>query len=467
MVDDPENQNRDQDLSLSEDLLSSKTEQIQELAQALINDYKEVAPLSARPGNGVVLGGRDLKLYDDWLAKAHAYFLDASNRDLTLSLASEWVLDNYYVIRQALLQIGEDLPPGYYRQLPKLLQGPFKGLPRIFAITRAVLYSQDYALNTINLQTILVQVQDQVPLTMGEIWAVPIFLRYSLIEALAQTLLGIIHPKTTPELPAFLPQLAGTTETSVGPQTVTDDSVASGLVANIVLSFRSITEQNWNDFFESVSRLEQTFHLDPAGIYPLMDFTTRNLYREKIEKLALSTGRDENELAKLTVDLARESSVRNPELSDPALSSNRFEKVLEQPLTHIGEYLIGNSQAVLEEKIGYHPDMKKKFQRWVLRHSNVIYLSSIFILGLVILALISLEVRMHAEIPSSSLWRWLLDGCPGDSLVGSCFDSIFQCDQLVGHLEDQTAHPAQDEIQGRNSQPVPDAGRDSRPDHQP
>ena len=149
-------------------------------------------------------------MYEDWLEKAHTYFREASNRDLTLTLASEWVLDNYYIIRQALLQIGEDLPAGYYKQLPKLAGGPLKGLPRIYAIARAVLSFQNYLLNTMDLQAILIQVQEHVPLTMGELWALPIFLRYSLIETLAHTLEWIIHPQPFPNLPVFPPQLVGT-----------------------------------------------------------------------------------------------------------------------------------------------------------------------------------------------------------------------------------------------------------------
>jgi len=78
------------------------------------------------------------------------------------------VLDNYYIIRQALRQISEDLPVGYYKQLPKLAGAPLKGLPRIYAIGRGVLFFQNYLLNVIDLQAILIQVQEDVPLTMGE-----------------------------------------------------------------------------------------------------------------------------------------------------------------------------------------------------------------------------------------------------------------------------------------------------------
>ena len=87
-------------------------------------------------------------LYESWLGEAHSYFRDASNHDLTLTFASEWVLDNYYIIRQALRQISEDLPPGYYQQLPKLTGGPLKGLPRIYAIARSILSYQQFLIQS-------------------------------------------------------------------------------------------------------------------------------------------------------------------------------------------------------------------------------------------------------------------------------------------------------------------------------
>ena len=79
-------------------------------------------------------------------------------------------------------------------------------------------------------------------------------------------------------------------------------------MANIILSLRIISEQNWNDFFEAVSSLERTLREDPAGIYPLMDFKTRDLYRKEIELLSFASGQEENELAKITLDLARNNT---------------------------------------------------------------------------------------------------------------------------------------------------------------
>jgi len=127
MPDDQDNKNRDQDFPVSENSYSSKTEQIGELVNFLVSNYREISPVPAHTGKQTVLGGRDLKVYEEWLEKVHSYFREALNRELTLTLAAEWVLDNYYIIRQALLQIEEDLSPGYYQQLPKLAKGPLKG----------------------------------------------------------------------------------------------------------------------------------------------------------------------------------------------------------------------------------------------------------------------------------------------------------------------------------------------------
>jgi hypothetical protein len=45
-----------------------------------------------------------------------------------LSLAAEWLLDNYHLVTQALREVQLDLPPHYERQLPRLQTGH----PRIY-----------------------------------------------------------------------------------------------------------------------------------------------------------------------------------------------------------------------------------------------------------------------------------------------------------------------------------------------
>jgi len=48
--------------------------------------------------------------------------------------AAEWLLDNYHIVQEQMRQIRDDLPPKYYRRLPKLAGGHLKGYPRVFGI---------------------------------------------------------------------------------------------------------------------------------------------------------------------------------------------------------------------------------------------------------------------------------------------------------------------------------------------
>ena len=179
-------------------------------------DEKNLVGENGKTPPGKTCRGATLNLLKSWLAEAHHSFRDASHQEMSLTYASEWVLDNYYIIRQAIKQIEEDLPPGYYLQLPKLTSSPLVDFPRIYAIAQDVLWHQHLLFDPIDLQTILIQFQERVPLTMGELWALPIFLRYVLIEYLAQVLVAAIHPSPPPTLPASVRLLPGSGETEPG-----------------------------------------------------------------------------------------------------------------------------------------------------------------------------------------------------------------------------------------------------------
>jgi len=412
------NQAREQDFFSSADSPTSKSEQIQELVNALAIACQEAN--RGRPGrvSKVVLPRRDLELYESWLAEAHRYFREASHQDVGLTYASEWVLDNYYIMRQALRQISQDLPPGYYRQLPKLASGPLKDLPRIYAIARGVLSYQHLLLNPIDLQAILVQLQERVPLTMGELWALPIFLRYGLIDALAHALEWVIRPPKPPNLPAIAPQPPGISDPFAAKEATASNAAAGGaatseIVINIILSLRAISEQNWSDFFECVSSLERTLREDPAGIYPLMDSRTRDLYRKEIESLSFTTGRDENELAEITLALARQGAAAGATAAVGTLpgpdgpESAQDDHLMAHRRAHVGEYLLGKGRAALEERIGYQPGVRTALKRWGFQHASALYLGNILLLSTLILAFLSLAARLPGSLGAVSPWQWL------------------------------------------------------------
>ena len=78
----------------------------------------------------------DLRLKDNaaFLLAAYRVLAGALRDDLIVTQAAEWFIDNYHLVESQILEIHDDLPPRYYRQLPKLASGPFAGYPRVFGM---------------------------------------------------------------------------------------------------------------------------------------------------------------------------------------------------------------------------------------------------------------------------------------------------------------------------------------------
>src|SRR5215208_2688083 len=56
--------------------------------------------------------------------------LSATDRELDIGPAGEWLLDNFYVVQEHIREVRESLPRGFYRELPELGRGPLAGYPR-------------------------------------------------------------------------------------------------------------------------------------------------------------------------------------------------------------------------------------------------------------------------------------------------------------------------------------------------
>ena len=389
-----------------------KSRQIQELVTSLTDVCQQVRyqkptrkAQSALPGRDIP--GKNLSQFETWLDEAHHYFSESSQNKIPLTYASEWILDNYYIIRQTLQQIKEDLPVSFYQQLPKITNGVLKDFPRIYIIARSILSYQKLMIDPMELESILIQFQKTVPLSTGELWAFPIFLRYSLIEFLSIELVTIIHPNDQPNLPLVFSQNMETScqfseENGAFTRSVDNDSVAK-----IIISLRTISEQDWNEFFESVSLLEELLRKDPSGIYPRMDFKTRDHYRKEIEKLSRATDQDEIKIAETILNMAidinqgqSDSPLQYKTLFDE--NKNRTDCSGKNPGFHIGEIIIGNLRPQLEQKIGYRPDFKTRLQRWIFKHASFVYLSAILLLTIFLLGFISAITNLPQQFNGGS-----------------------------------------------------------------
>ncbi len=322
--------------------------------------------------------------------------------------AAEWLLDNYHVVEQHVREIREDLPPGFYRQLPKLAQGPFAGYPRVFGLAWAFVAHTDSNFDPDTLRRFIASYQRVQPLAIGELWAVAITLRIVLIEnlrrvadqisigqkALADAELLVarlldskkvqlvlesstapwssfplpeafaahlakrlrdLDPRTTPAL-VWLEERLTAQNTSID-EVVMDFQQRQGssnvTVRNIITSMRLITDIDWTELVEKVSHVDE--RLREASAFATMDFATRNLYRNAIEKLARGSSLSEMEVVELALNAAR---IAQAQASD----EGRAQRVGDP-----GYHLIAEGRPDLEREIGFKPPLRLRLSRLNVR----------------------------------------------------------------------------------------------------
>jgi cyclic beta-1,2-glucan synthetase len=95
----------------------------------------------------------------------------AAGEGRAISPAAEWLLDNYHLVEEQIREIRQDLPPGFYRMLPKLASGPFEGYPRVLGVAWAFVAHTDSRFDPEALRSFVRAYQRVQPLTIGELWA--------------------------------------------------------------------------------------------------------------------------------------------------------------------------------------------------------------------------------------------------------------------------------------------------------
>jgi len=110
--------------------------------------------------------------------------------------AGEWLLDNYYLIQEQIQTARRHLPRGYSRQLPSLAAGPSAGLPRVYELSMQAIAHGDGRIDADTLSRFIASYQSLAPLTLGELWAVPIMLRLALLENLRRMAARVMRDGT-------------------------------------------------------------------------------------------------------------------------------------------------------------------------------------------------------------------------------------------------------------------------------
>ncbi len=309
-----------------------------------------------------------LRQYDQLLEQAHTRFLLASQHDAVLSYAAEWYLDNYYLLQRIYTQVQEDFTATYYWELPKLGgDGSLSGYPRVFDIARQFVVSKGCEVDTAQVRRFLQEYQQVQPLRIGELWAFPIMLRIVLLEA-------IVQAAEAPPADEESQQQAAAV--APPPFTLPLEIPAEDVIATCIPSLRVLLNENWKAFFESVSPVDRILRSEPAQLYSLMDFETRDRYRKRIERLAAHSSAEEVAVAQQAVKLSEAHHTHTATAhSDP---DGAREPNLDAALqAHVGYYLIDEGRKQLAAQIGYRPDLRMRLAGFVQERPTLVYLGAI------------------------------------------------------------------------------------------
>ena len=157
------------------------------------------------------------------------YFFDVSSVsqiNQPLTPAGEWLMDNYWLLEEQILETRKNMPKGYLEHLPQLVQDPklknllkapntgakntqpklhspepCAGFPRIYDLALEYISHSDGHLDMQILARFISSYQSVSSLTLGELWALPLMLRLALIENLRRVSTRIMSAWADQNLP--------------------------------------------------------------------------------------------------------------------------------------------------------------------------------------------------------------------------------------------------------------------------
>lgn len=339
--------------------------------------------------------------------------------------AGEWLLDNFYLIEEQVRMAKKHLPKEYSEGLPQLSSGVSSGLPRVYDIALEIISHSDGRIDMESLENFVRAYQTVTNFMLGELWAVPIMLRLALIENLRRVCASIAIDRVNRSLAdhwakrmiataendpkslildiadmarsnppierAFVAeltrQLRGKGPSLTQPLNWMEERLAENgqtsnelvqienqkqaadqvSVSNSIGSLRLLGSMDWREFVEDNSIVEHVLRED--SIYGSIDFSTRDHYRHVVEHIAKNSELPESEVARIAVELAKESGRKMG---------------IAHRSAHIGFFLIGAGLQLMERQAKMHLPVFERLRRTLARFPLFLYLASIMSITLTV-----------------------------------------------------------------------------------
>ena len=308
--------------------------------------------------------------------------------------AGEWILDNLYIIEEAIKNICKELTLKKYTNFLGIANGRYEGFARIYVLAGEMVAYTDGKINGENLKQMLIAYQNKKSLSMNEIWNIGLFIQIVLIENIREiceyiyscqmqkekvenilskffnTKVKLSHAtvinsiKLTPMRNSFIEYMSyrlkkygrkafaylnileeevektGNDISEIVKKEHFDVAVKKVLVGNAIITLKKISRVNFLEIFESINGVEDILKQDPAQQYDKMDVDTKTYYRNKIQEISKKTKISEIYIAKKCLELSKKAKEKL-EIND----------INDERKTHIGYYLIDKGRNELAKEL--------------------------------------------------------------------------------------------------------------------
>jgi len=264
--------------------------------------------------------------------------LQASLPKTPVSEDFRWLHGNARLLGTDLHSIGEDLKRPKNVLQVRATDGAI--VPRTIAIAEAFLAAVDFRFTDQAFSSYVEAFEETTELQLRELRVLPAVLKLVLLEQIAAR--GSRLPR---------------------------DVTSSCGIADCIRSLRDIGHTTWKNVLEPLVPFDRVLREDPAGAYARMDFESRDLYCNKIAKVAEHSDLTETEIALVALALAREAQQQTH--SDPRIALRQ---------SHIGYYLVAEGVSLLLQRVEYRPTWFERVRRFMHTYPDEVYLSTIEVL---------------------------------------------------------------------------------------
>ncbi len=381
--------------------------------------------------------------------------------------AGEWLLDNFYIIEETIKTIIKELPLKKYTSFLGISNGMYKGFARVYVLASEIVAYTDNRIDGKNISNLLNSYQKKKTLSMEEIWNIGLFMQIALIQNIKDICEKIyfsqmqkyrveniierlvenkedIKYKNLSEYKAkvkgygemkypFIEYMSyrlkrygksayafvnvleeqvnkmGTTIDEVIQKEHFDIAVKKVSMANCITSIKELLRIDFLQIFEKINGVEEILKKDPAGVYPKMDYKTKEYYRNKIKELSKKTKISEIYIAQKVLELAEKAKLLGTGLNSLAekYSNNNYQSKTESAklfnpvpnslansiVSHVGYYLIDDGENLLLDKLQTGVKKKLSSKIKIQRFISSIWGTSI-VIDILICILLAFNLRL-------------------------------------------------------------------------